>query len=722
MRSSFFQLATAFVLCCGVASAAARPGNFQVIGPGGGGSFYNPTINPNDPNTVLVSCDMTGSYITHDGGRSWRMFNLRGVANFFAFDPKAPHTIYADTIGLWRSTDNGATWKLVYPRPSTITDLETRSDGAGVVIQASPDPLGRITALAVDPANSQTLYAATEKEGEFGLFVSHDYAKSWRQQASLPEAARHLWVDPNSPRDARKLVLMGVRFAVIANGSHVHQIELPGSPTNRHYAYPYADSRYTSAGFTGSGRLVLYVISDIGGSVSTDGGASWDNIAIPGTGARLDAIATSLHHPTTAYLSFRRLELNGKTWHGVLKTVDSGRTWEFVWKEGTQTAAPNVHAAWIRDRFGPMWGANPAMLGVADQDANMCYGTDSGRVFDTTDGGKNWYAKHSRRVPGGGWTTTGLDPTTNYGIFFDPFDKNHQFIAYTDIGLFSSEDGGKSWESASYGIPKKWVNTAYWLMFDPKVRGRMWVASSYDHDLPRPKMWHNGSVEDFDGGVCRSDDGGRTWKKSNTDMMPTAATDIVLDPNSPVNARVLYVTGFGRGVYKSTDDGKTWSLKNAGITQKEPFAWRIVRDPHGVLYLLLARQSSDGSIGNSGDGALYKSADGANSWTPIKLPRESTDPTASPSIRATRSDFTWPRGRAPRDCMGKAAAFIVPPMAARPGSESSTAKSMSTMSLSIHAIPIRSMPPAMTRPPGSLPIAAPTGGISPGQTSIGWTE
>ena len=67
-----------------------RPGNFRVIGPGGGGAMFNPTISPHDTNTVLISCDMSGSYITHDGGTTWRMFNLRGVVDFFAFDPKDP--------------------------------------------------------------------------------------------------------------------------------------------------------------------------------------------------------------------------------------------------------------------------------------------------------------------------------------------------------------------------------------------------------------------------------------------------------------------------------------------------------------------------------------------------------------------------------------------------------------------------------------------------------
>ena len=93
------------VLSCGLASAAQWPGGFRVIGPGRR-CHVHPTISPHDPNTVLISCDMTGSYITHDGGRSWRMFNLRGVTRFFVFDPLVSHTMYAEGIGLWRSTDD----------------------------------------------------------------------------------------------------------------------------------------------------------------------------------------------------------------------------------------------------------------------------------------------------------------------------------------------------------------------------------------------------------------------------------------------------------------------------------------------------------------------------------------------------------------------------------------------------------------------------------------
>ncbi len=96
-----------------LACFAQRPGQFTVLGPGGGGAMFNPAISPHDPNTVLVSCDMTGSYITHDGGQSWRMFNLRGTVSFFAFDPK-------ESADYLRTSDRSVA------HPGWRTDVETR--------------------------------------------------------------------------------------------------------------------------------------------------------------------------------------------------------------------------------------------------------------------------------------------------------------------------------------------------------------------------------------------------------------------------------------------------------------------------------------------------------------------------------------------------------------------------------------------------------------------
>ncbi len=82
------------LLFCSIAVAAlaagpaARFDSWKVIGPGGAGGMFLPTISPHDSNIVLDHCDMTGAYISLDAGRSWRMFNLRGTVSAFAFDPE----------------------------------------------------------------------------------------------------------------------------------------------------------------------------------------------------------------------------------------------------------------------------------------------------------------------------------------------------------------------------------------------------------------------------------------------------------------------------------------------------------------------------------------------------------------------------------------------------------------------------------------------------------
>jgi len=578
--------------------------------------MFHPTISPHDIDTVLVSCDMTGAYISHDGGKSWRMFNLRGVVEFFVFDPIEKNVIYAQATGLWRSSDNGATWNLVYPKPSTVKGVRMNSDHSEEEIIAEPDPLGSVSAMAIDPEDSRTFYVTTgnRKKGAFAIFVSHDAGESWNKLGELPDFATRIWVNPHSTAKDRTLLVAGPRLLALQRG--VRELQTLPLP-------PGESMPDISVGFTADGKATLYAIGGESPFVSDDQGRNWQKVVLGTSAIKARAIATSLRHPQTAFVSYRDLQEGGVKYMGVAKTTDGGKTWKPVWKEDINIAGKpvaNVHDAWITERFGSDWGENPLALTVAEQNPDVSYGTDLGRTMRSTDGGATWVAAYSKRVAQGGWTTTGLDVTNAYGYHFDPFDHQRQFITTTDIGLFRSEDGGTSWISSTNGVPKDWVNTTYWMVFDPDVKGRVWSVNSETHDLPRPKMWRHGGVAKYRGGVCISQDGGRTWTKSNDGMEQTAATHILLDTTSPVEARVLYVTAFGRGVYKSVDGGKSWKLKNNGITQTEPFAWSIVADKKGTLYLLIARRSEDGSIGTSGDGALYRSTDRAEHWDLMTLP------------------------------------------------------------------------------------------------------
>jgi len=588
-----------------------EPAVWTILGPGGGGSQFHPTVSPHDSREVLVGCDMTGSYITHDDGAHWRMFNLGEPARFFVFDPVAPATLYVGAGGLWRSTDYGATWRLVYPAPATITGIVMQGDHAHRKFLTSR-PYGNMLALAVDPASSSHLYAAVRTTGKVFLYLSNNSGKDWQASGELPGGARAIYIDSASPEADRTLYVAGESSIAVRDRGQWWQ----GPPPDG--KIPVRD---ISLGFPGEGKSpVAYAVTGTAVYRSLDGGRSWAKSSLPGKSFRLKAVATSLNHPDVAYVSYNGLLLGGTSYLGVAKTEDRGKTWKLVWKDSREKAGENVHDNWLTKRFGAGWPSNPFTLGVAPNNPDICYGTDFGRTMRTLDGGKAWEGVYSSRQPDGSWRTRGLDVTTCYGVHFDPFNAERMFISYTDIGLFVSENGGRSWSSATKGVPRRWVNTTYWIVFDPKVEGRVWGVASGTHDLPRPKMWMRRSPSTFTGGVIYSEDGCRSWRVSSDGMPQTAATHILLDPASPVDSRVLYVAGFGRGVFKSVDGGKSWVLHNNGLEGKEPFAWRLAMDTNGALYLVVARRSDDGSIGNEQDGALYRSTDGAQNWMRVPLP------------------------------------------------------------------------------------------------------
>lgn len=550
---------------------------WQILGPGGGGAQFNPTVSPHDPNRVLVSCDMTGAYLSEDGGASWRMFNFGSTVRFFAFDESRPRVVYAQTNRLWRSEDGGRSWKVIYPADAKVEIDGDHGDERALSTRPAID------ALAADGDNLWAGMGTT-------LQRSTDFGKSWVQVDSIAGRARRI------VRQSGKTYVLGSEFVAIheQNGTR---------------SFPHRSFADISVGFD-EGRPYFYGASAEGVFLSSDG-EQWKK-DLPGN---IRAIAACQRRGRTAYTSLR-----DPTGFGVARTSDGGRTWEPVWHE-SRTVSPKVDDGWVSARFGPGWGEHPLALAVSPGDPERAWGTDLGRTLRTIDGGKTWTAAYTKRLEDGSFTSTGLDVTTNYGVHFDPFEPARMFISYTDIGLFISENRGKSWRSATTnGVPREWVNTTYWVEFDPDVRGRMWAVMSGTHDLPRPKMWRRTSPERYRGGVCRSLDGGRTWNPMTDGMPPTAATHILLDRRSPESARVLYVAGFGRGVFRSDNGGLSWSLKNKGLPEVEPFAWRLTQDRDGTLYVVLARRSEDGSIGNGLDGALYRSSDRAETWEKVTLP------------------------------------------------------------------------------------------------------
>ena len=119
-------LGLAFILLMGCQNAninISRAGDtiaWQKLGPGGGGSTFIPTFSDQSPNHFLVRCDMTGSYLTTNGGRSYQQINFANGANAFAYAPGDSNTIYIGSAALNRSVDGGKTWSQIYPKQNEI--------------------------------------------------------------------------------------------------------------------------------------------------------------------------------------------------------------------------------------------------------------------------------------------------------------------------------------------------------------------------------------------------------------------------------------------------------------------------------------------------------------------------------------------------------------------------------------------------------------------------
>ena len=61
--------------------------NWQVTGLGGAGGMYTPTISPYDSNLMFLSCDMSGSYRSSDGGKSWRLIHYMQIRSTLGCRP-----------------------------------------------------------------------------------------------------------------------------------------------------------------------------------------------------------------------------------------------------------------------------------------------------------------------------------------------------------------------------------------------------------------------------------------------------------------------------------------------------------------------------------------------------------------------------------------------------------------------------------------------------------
>lgn len=638
----------------GVNQDKAGLNEWRVIGPGGGGGVLLPTISPFNESFVLAHCDMTGMYITLNGGESWKMKNLWNVPDDFEFDPVDSNSLYVATRGflhsedrgsgislLLRSDDRGEHWRIIYPdvaKSKKVERLQSTSLLPSEIIDGAPD--ATIQKVKVDPSDKNRIYLGmaplvdymarenrSADPGKALLVLSTDHGSNWKIIARLPGTS----VRGIFPRTPEGIVTAFTEKACVRITELTGEMQLMPLPVKRINMVE---------GGKGSNGALIYIESDfrkINGEVnggiyaSRDMGASWSQVnnGLLSTTARgrvpglRNGFAVCESEPEVAYLSLVNPVSSASgavvDVYSVYKTINAGSSWLPVLLSSTPDGyiTKNFKGSWMEKSFDPGWGGSPIDLGVAPSDPDVCFAGDNGRGYKTTDGGKTWEQVYSHNNSDGSYTSSGLDVTTCYGVHFDPFDRNHFFICYTDMGLFHTFNGGKSWYHSVSDIPREWLNTCYQVAFDPDVKGKVWSVWADAHDLPRTKMFGGRGFANYKGGVAVSVDSGKKWEKSNSGMSENSVcTNILLDPASPVNARILYVSMMGKGIYKSSDGGKSWKAANVGLGDNM-FAWQLRRNSNGRLFALFARGERDGK---TVDGTVYYSNDNAGSWEKLQLP------------------------------------------------------------------------------------------------------
>ncbi len=637
------------------AAAAASSPDWVIMGPGGGGSTFIPTFHPTDPDLIAIRCDMTGCYLSDDGGESWKMYNLPGGVGSFAFDPSNRTTVYVGAAGLHRTTDFGKSWELIFPLPADTLGRSYSGDHADfswLVREGASYPAtgGSITAVLVDPSDPATIFAALSGNGGGAVFVTRDNGASWNELTKLQGRVLGLY---SGPKTIDKLYAFTPSTLGVIDPASGESVETglpaemvpvesasggvdPASGVMRFYAIVLP----RGGGLGGVGGRE---VSPGGVYISDDAGANWHEVSSSISGiAQIETdqvkpsfawAATGLRDSRTAYLVCARfMDMNPRGevghWYGIFKTTDAGESWTWVQKAGGGSSdytvrdgykAGNVVDSWVRDAFAGEY-VRAICIGVFPSDPSVAVFTDWYRAMKTSDGGASWHALYSETLPDSTIRSRGLDVTTAYGVHFDPFDPDHIAVSYTDIAYWHSFDSGATWSRSARGVPPRWDNTCYWIEFDPEVKGRVWSGWSSWHDIPKLKMirspsWRQRAV----GGVCVSNDSGRSWEVSSRGLPEAPVTWVVMDPASPAGNRTLYAALYGRGVYKSSDDGKSWSNASDGIGENRN-AFELTLDAGGTLWLVVTFDVKFSQPRELLDGAVYRSDDGAASWQRVELP------------------------------------------------------------------------------------------------------
>lgn len=246
-----------------------------------------------------------------------------------------------------------------------------------------------------------------------------------------------------------------------------------------------------AAGVAGNPNLYFAATASGGVWRSKNGGTRWKPVFDDQPTSSIGSIAIAPSDPNVIYVGSGEANIRGNVaaGNGIYKSTDGGTTWQHVWKQEGQIGTMVVHpkdpdiayAAVLGHAFGP----NPER-----------------GIYRTMDGGKSWKQILSKD-PDTGASDVAIDVSNPRILFAGLWQARRKPWTMTSggpgSGLYQSRDGGDSWKQLKEGLPN-----GMW--------GKVGVAVA-----PSDGRRVYALIEAEEGGLFRSDDGGKKWTRINGD-------------------------------------------------------------------------------------------------------------------------------------------------------------------------------------------------------------
>lgn len=327
-----------------------------------------------------------------------------------------------------------------------------------------------------------------------------------------------------------------------------------------------------------------YYFGATGGGIwkTTDGGDSWINVSDGFlTTSSVGAIKVAPSDPTVIYAGLGECDIRGNISYGdgMVKSVDAGRTWQYIGlKESFAIGKIAVHPQ------------NPDLVYAAAM--GHIFGVNSERgVFRSKNGGTTW-EKVLFKNDSTGAIDVQLDPfnpRTVYAALWQTHRNAYQMESGGQgSGFYKSTDGGDTWEelTRNAGLPKGLVGKIR-IAPSPVKQGRIWIM-----------------LENENGGVFLTDDGGKTWTRTSDDrnirQRAWYFSHIFADPKSENTCYALNV-----GWYKSIDGGRTFQGMGSMHGDHHDL-WIAPDNPQRMI------------LGD--DGGASVTLNGGKNWTDLDIP------------------------------------------------------------------------------------------------------